>query len=118
MEEQLVLSVNIVYTTIENKTQASLIVRELIDADLVLCSNIIDNVNSIFKWEEEIKNENECIVIMKCLSCSHNWKRQKLTEYVSFLSRCPKCGSKALLRNDFSLKIFQFFKKILKQEKK
>jgi uncharacterized protein involved in tolerance to divalent cations len=51
MEEQLVLSVNLIYTTIKNKTQASLIVRELIDADLVLCSNIIDNVNSIFKWE-------------------------------------------------------------------
>ena len=55
---------------------------------------------------------------MKCLSCSHNWKRQKLAEYVSFLSRCPECGSKILLRNDFSLKIFQFFMKILKQEKK
>ena len=68
MEEQLVLSVNIVYTTIENKTQASLIVRKLIDTDLVLCSNIIDNVNSIFKWEEKIKTENECIVIIKCLA--------------------------------------------------
>ena len=55
---------------------------------------------------------------MKCLSCSHNWKRQKLTEYVSFLSRCPECGSKVLLRNDFSIKILQFFMKIFKQEKK
>ena len=68
MEELLVLSVRLVYTTIENKTQATSIVRELIDTDLVLCSNIIDNVNSIFKWKEEIKTENECIVIMKCFA--------------------------------------------------
>jgi len=37
---------------------------------------------------------------MKCLTCSHCWKRTKITEYISFLSTCPKCGSRLLLRND------------------
>ena len=95
MEEQLVLSVSIVYTTIENKTQASLIIRELIDTDLVLCSNIIDNVNSIFKWEEEIKTENECIVIMKCLAENSKkivdrLKDSQIVNYVFF--RIPVLG--------------------------
>ena len=42
---------------------------------------------------------------MKCLSCSHNWKRTKLTEYVSLLASCPNCGSRLLARNDFILSI-------------
>jgi len=102
MEEQLVLSVNIVYTTIENKTQASLIVRELIDTDLVLCSNIIDNVNSIFKWEEEIKTENECIVIMKCLAENSKKIVDKIEEIHPYEIPCifsiniNQCNSKFL----------------------
>ena len=39
-------------------------------------------------------------IIMKCLSCSHSWKRTKIKEYISFLSTCPRCGSRLLLRND------------------
>ena len=35
---------------------------------------------------------------MKCLKCKHTWKRTKWTEYVSFLSTCPKCGSRAIMR--------------------
>jgi len=42
---------------------------------------------------------------MKCLSCSHSWKRTKLSEYVSLLSSCPNCGSRLLARNDFILSI-------------
>lgn len=72
MEELLGLSLNLIYTTIGNKTQANLIVKEFLDTDLVLCSNIIDNVNSIFKWDGEVKTENECIVIMKCFAENTN----------------------------------------------
>jgi DNA-directed RNA polymerase subunit RPC12/RpoP len=35
---------------------------------------------------------------MKCLKCGHTWKRTKWTEYASFLAKCPKCGSRFLLR--------------------
>lgn len=42
---------------------------------------------------------------MKCLSCTHSWVRTKFTEYISFLSSCPKCGSRMLIRNDLLLTI-------------
>ena len=48
---------------------------------------------------------------MKYLSCSHSWKRSKLTEYVTLLSSCPNCGSRLLARNDFFLSIINFVKK-------
>ena len=49
---------------------------------------------------------------MKCLSCSHSWKRTKLSEYVSLLSSCPNCGSRLLARNDFILSIINALKKV------
>jgi len=47
---------------------------------------------------------------MKCLSCSHSWKRSKWTEYISFLSKCPDCGSRILARNDLIKSIINIFK--------
>ena len=35
---------------------------------------------------------------MQCLKCGHKWKRTKWTEYISFFSKCPKCGSRFLMR--------------------
>ena len=54
---------------------------------------------------------------MKCLSCSHNWKRTKLTEYVSLLASCPNCGSRLLARNDFILSIVNVIKKVFSKPK-
>ena len=47
---------------------------------------------------------------MKCLSCSHSWKRSKLAEYVSFLASCPICGSKFLARNDLLMSLVNLVK--------
>ena len=38
---------------------------------------------------------------MKCLKCGHTWKRKKIIEYVSFAAKCPKCGSRWLVRGLF-----------------
>ena len=38
---------------------------------------------------------------MKYKSYSYDWKRHKLLEYLSFLSKYYKCESRFLLRNDY-----------------
>ena len=43
---------------------------------------------------------------MKCLSCSHSWKRTKMVDYVSLLSKCPNCSIPILARNYFILSLF------------
>jgi len=55
-------------------------------------------------------NYSDYLIIMKCLSCSYSWKRSKWTEYISFLSKCPGCGSRLLARNDFIKSIINIFK--------
>ena len=47
---------------------------------------------------------------MKCLKCGNKWKRKKILEYISFLSKCPDCGSRKIIRNDL---IKFIFKKII-----
>ena len=53
---------------------------------------------------------------MKCLSCSHSWRRKKLSEYFSFLSTCPNCGSRFVARNDIILLAYGFFKRLFDSE--
>ena len=55
-------------------------------------------------------NNLDYLISMKCLSCSHSWKRSKWTEYISFLSMCPGCGSRLLARNDLIKSIINIFK--------
>ena len=52
---------------------------------------------------------------MKCLFCSHSWRRKKLSEYFSFLSTCPNFGSRFVARNDIILLAYGFFKKIIQK---
>ncbi|MED5248209.1 MAG: hypothetical protein VX887_02690 [Candidatus Neomarinimicrobiota bacterium] len=54
---------------------------------------------------------------MKCLSCSHSWKRTKITEYISLLSSCPRCGSRFLARNDLVLSVINIFTGLFKKSK-
>ena len=50
---------------------------------------------------------------MICISCSHKWERTKVKEYFSFLSNCPSCGNRIVVRNDMIFAIYTFFKKII-----
>ena len=68
MEELLTLSLSIIYTTVTDKTQASIIVKQLVDSDMILCGNIVTNAISFFKWDGDLKSEGECIILMKCFS--------------------------------------------------
>ncbi len=40
---------------------------KLLEKNLIACANIINNVESIFKWEGKICQENEFIVLLKTI---------------------------------------------------
>ena len=72
MEELLTLSLSIIYTTVTDKTQASIIVKQLVNSDMILCGNIITNANSFFKWVGELKSEGECVIVLNWFSKNSN----------------------------------------------
>ena len=59
------MTYNIVFVTVGNRQEAEKIVRVLLEERLIACGNIIDNVSSLFWWQDKIEEEKEVLVIMK-----------------------------------------------------
>lgn len=55
----------IVYITTRNRDEAMAIGRFLLENRLAACVNIIDGMQSLYWWEEEIQQDNETILIAK-----------------------------------------------------
>ena len=72
------MTFNIVFVTVGNRQEAEKIVRTLLEERLVACGNIIDNVSSLFWWQDKIEEEKEVLVIMK----SHLSLFKRLSERV------------------------------------
>ena len=57
--------VAIVYSTINTIQDARRIAHTIVNEQLVACVNIIPKIESIYRWEGKIENENEFILIAK-----------------------------------------------------
>jgi periplasmic divalent cation tolerance protein len=80
-------NLRLVYITTKDKEEALKIGKILVEEKLTACVNIIDGMESIYRWEGEIKHDQECILIAK--TPYHNVK--ELTERVKSLHTydCP-----------------------------
>lgn len=59
------MTMNVVYITAKDKSEARKIARKLLEARLAACINIIDNVNSLYWWQGDIQDEQEAVLIVK-----------------------------------------------------
>ena len=57
--------IKFVYVTAPNVDEASNIGRALVNEHLVACVNIIEGVRSIYRWENNIEDEKEVVLVMK-----------------------------------------------------
>jgi len=55
----------VVFVTVGSIQDGSAIGRALVEKNLVACVNLIPQVTSIFRWEERVSEEQECLMIMK-----------------------------------------------------
>ena len=53
------------YTTFPDAQTANKAARTLIDKRLIACANIIKDVTTFYRWEGNVCEENECILIGK-----------------------------------------------------
>ncbi len=65
----------IIFITTSNKKEAKHIARQLIKNKLAACVNIVDKVNSFFRWQGKIDRASEALLIIKS-------KREKLTKII------------------------------------
>ena len=59
------MAVNFVYMTAGNKVEAQKIGKALVEGRLAACVNILDNMQSIYRWEEKIQQDSEVVLIAK-----------------------------------------------------
>jgi periplasmic divalent cation tolerance protein len=64
---------HMIYTTANNQD----FIQPLIDEKLVFCINIIDQVRSIYHWEDKLCNEQEYIFLIKTNHLSDTVQRLK-----------------------------------------
>jgi periplasmic divalent cation tolerance protein len=51
--------------TASSKAEAQKIGKALVDSRLAACVNILDNMQSIYRWEEKIQEDSEVVLIAK-----------------------------------------------------
>ena len=59
------MKINFVYMTAGSKDEARKIGKELVTSKLAACVNILDNMNSFYRWEGEVQDDTEVVMIAK-----------------------------------------------------
>ena len=55
----------VIFVTAANKKEAEKIASTLIEKKLAACVNIIENVNSLFRWQGKVDRLKEVLLIVK-----------------------------------------------------
>jgi periplasmic divalent cation tolerance protein len=55
----------VVFVTTSSSEEADKIGRMLVESRLAACANVLTGMHSIFRWDDRIAVENECLMIIK-----------------------------------------------------
>lgn len=91
-------NLRLLYITTPDKKEAKKIGRALIEENLAACANIIDGMESIYKWKGEIQEDNECVLIIKTHYSRVNKVTRRVKEMHSY--ECPCVISITLAENE------------------
>ena len=55
----------IVFTTFASEEDGARVVRALLEERLIACGNLLPGARSLYRWQGELKDEREVVVLMK-----------------------------------------------------
>ena len=61
------MDIVLVYITTEDRKQAEIIGRSLLEKRLAACVNIVDNLHSMYWWEGHIQSSQEVLLLAKTM---------------------------------------------------
>ncbi len=73
----------LVYITAPDRDTALSIAKVVVNERLAACANILEGMTSVYRWEGEIRNDSETVLILKTVQS----QMQRLTERVIELHR-------------------------------
>lgn len=59
------MDIVLLYVTCKDKAEAETIARALLEARLIACANLLPQAVSLYHWEGEIQQSEECILLAK-----------------------------------------------------
>ena len=59
------MAVNFIYMTAGSRAEAQKIGRSLVECRLAACVNILEPMQSIYRWEDKLQEDSEVVVIAK-----------------------------------------------------
>ncbi|SMO34458.1 divalent-cation tolerance protein CutA [Fodinibius sediminis] len=80
-------NLRLVYITTNNKQEAKSIGRTLVEEKLAACINIVDGMESIYRWKGEIVEDQETLLIAKTTYHNVNELTERVKELHSY--DCP-----------------------------
>ena len=66
----------LVMTTITNIDTGKLLARQIVGEQLAACCNIVPTVTSVYRWQNELCEEQECLLIIKTSQSRFNTLRE------------------------------------------
>ena len=78
------MSFVIIYATFKDKKEALDISRALLEEGLIACSNIIDGIDSVYRWNGEVVTDTEAVAVMKSRADLFSDIVQKIKELHSY----------------------------------
>ncbi len=79
----------LVFTTASSKDEARKIARALVERLLAACVNIVPQVDSIYRWEGEVEEGEEWLLIVKTTRAAFERVRDTIKELHSY--DVPEC---------------------------
>lgn len=55
----------VVYSTFADEATAARVARTLVEERLIACANILPGARSVYRWQDQVKDEREVVVLMK-----------------------------------------------------
>ena len=74
----------VVLITASSEYEAVTIARSLVEGKLAGCVNIIHNIRSIYRWEENVEDEQEVLMIVKTRKAIFHELMKKVKELHSY----------------------------------
>ncbi len=78
----------VILSTSPSQEEAETLARKLVEERRVACVNILPGVRSIYRWEGEIQDEKELLLVMKTVARRQQEVLQRIQELHSY--SCPE----------------------------
>jgi periplasmic divalent cation tolerance protein len=79
----------IVLTTAASEEEASNIARALVDRRLAACVNIVPQIMSIYRWQDNVEEAREWLLLVKTTAAAFDQVRDAIAELHSY--EVPEC---------------------------